>query len=465
MSLRSVHAAPAAARHRRRRGRWPCCSRRRRRCFALTRPRRRLQPGRRVPRRADRDRRARAEPRGRPRRARSGDPLRDFIWPLYGYSQGPPRATCRPRSSLRPPFWRVWSYTGARPARVPAGDRRAASCSCSRTTARCTRSTSAPASVLLAAQARHARRRLARLRRRPRLRDDPRARQGARPGASPRCDAKDGKILVVAAAAEPHASPRRCSTTTASTSAPRTAPSTRCAPSDGSVRWTFKAARRGQGRRSRSPTASSTSATTAAASTRSAQADGRQVWQHGHRAAARFGLRAGQLLLDARGRLRARLHRQHRRQRVLVLRRQRQARLARRAPAATSTPRPPSRRCRGGKPTVYFGSYDGTLLRARRAHRQASRWTHRDGGKISGGATVVGDIVYFSNLGKKDTTGPRRAHRPQGLPHRPRRVQPGRLRRAHDLPDRLLVAVRAQAAARRGSTLGRIGTPAAARRP
>ena len=30
---------------------------------------------------------------------------------------------------------------------------------------------------------------------------------------------------------------------------------------------------------------------------------------------------------------------------------------------------------------------------------------HRDGGKITGGATVVGDIVYFSNWGKKDTTG------------------------------------------------------------
>ncbi len=58
----------------------------------------------------------------------------------------------------------------------------------------------------------------------------------------------------------------------------------------------------------------------------------------------------------------------------------------------------------GGKPTVYFGSYDGVFY-AVDARNGKVRWTHRDGGKISGGATVVGDIVYFSNLGKKDTTG------------------------------------------------------------
>jgi len=58
----------------------------------------------------------------------------------------------------------------------------------------------------------------------------------------------------------------------------------------------------------------------------------------------------------------------------------------------------------GGKPTVYFGSYDGKFY-ALDARSGKVRWTHRDGGKISGGATVVGDIVYFSNIGKKDTTG------------------------------------------------------------
>jgi outer membrane protein assembly factor BamB len=59
---------------------------------------------------------------------------------------------------------------------------------------------------------------------------------------------------------------------------------------------------------------------------------------------------------------------------------------------------------RKSKPTVYFGSYDGTFY-ALDARTGATRWTHRDGGKISGAATVVGDIVYYSNWGHRDTTG------------------------------------------------------------
>ena len=125
---------------------------------------------------------------------------------------------------------------------------------------------------------------------------------------------------------------------------------------------------RGQGRRSRSPTASSTSATTPAASTRSGRRNGTQGLDDRHQGRALRPLR-GQLLLDARRRLRPRLHRQHRRQRLLVLLGQRQARLDARGPAASSTPRPPSAHVPGGKPTVYAGSYDGTLLRARRARR------------------------------------------------------------------------------------------------
>jgi outer membrane protein assembly factor BamB len=58
----------------------------------------------------------------------------------------------------------------------------------------------------------------------------------------------------------------------------------------------------------------------------------------------------------------------------------------------------------GGKPTVYFGSYDGTFY-ALDARSGDTRWTHEDGGKISGGATVVGNIVYYSNWGKRNTTG------------------------------------------------------------
>jgi outer membrane protein assembly factor BamB len=58
----------------------------------------------------------------------------------------------------------------------------------------------------------------------------------------------------------------------------------------------------------------------------------------------------------------------------------------------------------GFKPTVYFGSYDGNFY-ALDARSGKTRWIHRDGGRISGGATVIGDIVYFSNRGKTDTTG------------------------------------------------------------
>jgi outer membrane protein assembly factor BamB len=57
----------------------------------------------------------------------------------------------------------------------------------------------------------------------------------------------------------------------------------------------------------------------------------------------------------------------------------------------------------GGQPTVYFGSYDGTFY-ALDARSGNTRWTHSDGGKISGAATVVGNIVYYSNWGKRNST-------------------------------------------------------------
>jgi outer membrane protein assembly factor BamB len=55
-------------------------------------------------------------------------------------------------------------------------------------------------------------------------------------------------------------------------------------------------------------------------------------------------------------------------------------------------------------PTVYEGSYDGNLY-AFNAQSGAIRWRHFAGGKISGSATVVGHIVYFSDLGTKTTEG------------------------------------------------------------
>jgi len=58
----------------------------------------------------------------------------------------------------------------------------------------------------------------------------------------------------------------------------------------------------------------------------------------------------------------------------------------------------------GGKPTVYVGSYDKRFY-ALDARSGKVRWKHRAPGRISGAATVVGDIVYFGDLRSRSTTG------------------------------------------------------------
>jgi outer membrane protein assembly factor BamB len=52
--------------------------------------------------------------------------------------------------------------------------------------------------------------------------------------------------------------------------------------------------------------------------------------------------------------------------------------------------------------TVYAGSYDGKLY-AFDARTGSVRWAHQSGGKISGGPVVIGDLVFYSNLGRKST--------------------------------------------------------------
>jgi outer membrane protein assembly factor BamB len=66
------------------------------------------------------------------------------------------------------------------------------------------------------------------------------------------------------------------------------------------------------------------------------------------------------------------------------------------SPAVEDTP--------GLGPTVYIGSYDGNFY-AFNAQSGAIRWTHNAGGKISGSATIVGNVVYYSDLGSKTTAG------------------------------------------------------------
>lgn len=61
----------------------------------------------------------------------------------------------------------------------------------------------------------------------------------------------------------------------------------------------------------------------------------------------------------------------------------------------------------GRGPTVFIGSYGGSLY-AYDARNGRSRWTKNLGGKVSGGITVVGDLVMYANLGRR-TMGIRRA--------------------------------------------------------
>jgi outer membrane protein assembly factor BamB len=58
----------------------------------------------------------------------------------------------------------------------------------------------------------------------------------------------------------------------------------------------------------------------------------------------------------------------------------------------------------GAGPTVYVGSYDGSFY-AFNAQSGSIRWRHPSGGKISGSSTVIGDVVYYSDLGTKSTIG------------------------------------------------------------
>ena len=110
-------------------------------------------------------------------------------------------------------------------------------------------------------------------------------------------------------------------------------------------------------------------------------------------------LRLGQLLRLAGGRLRARLHGQHRRLRVLVRGCQRGG-----SRWSTSTRRVRVRLGGGRRParlgpTVFVGSYSGEFY-AFNAQSGAVRWTYGAGGRISGSSTVVDGVVYFSDLGR-----------------------------------------------------------------
>jgi outer membrane protein assembly factor BamB len=58
----------------------------------------------------------------------------------------------------------------------------------------------------------------------------------------------------------------------------------------------------------------------------------------------------------------------------------------------------------GRGPTIYLGSYDGNFY-ALNARTGNIDWTYNAHGRISGSATIVGRIVYFSDLGTHTATG------------------------------------------------------------
>jgi outer membrane protein assembly factor BamB len=66
------------------------------------------------------------------------------------------------------------------------------------------------------------------------------------------------------------------------------------------------------------------------------------------------------------------------------------------SPAVTNTP--------GLGPTIYLGSYSGTFY-ALNARSGRISWKFNTHGRISGSATIIGRIVYFSDLGEHRTYG------------------------------------------------------------
>jgi len=66
------------------------------------------------------------------------------------------------------------------------------------------------------------------------------------------------------------------------------------------------------------------------------------------------------------------------------------------SPAVAEVPQAP--------PMVYIGSYSGRFY-ALDARSGAVRWSRGGNGRISGAASVIGDIVYYADLGRKRTIG------------------------------------------------------------
>ena len=85
-------------------------------------------------------------------------------------------------------------------------------------------------------------------------------------------------------------------------------------------------------------------------------------------------------------------------------------------------------------PTVYVGSYDGNLY-AFNARSGAIRWTSSGRRQDLRLVDVIGNVVYYSDLGTKTTSGLRRDHRAHGVLVPGRRVHADDRRLSRVLPD------------------------------
>src|SRR3954469_8840614 len=329
--------------------------------------------------------------------SKRADPLRDFVWANYGYSKD--RRKFLPASKLlRPPFWRVWSYSGSVLLEFPPimAEGKLFLLKNSGALHAIDKRTGKPLwkrklGVLAAASPAYGNGRIF----------VPLLSRGKRlPGAVYALDAKTGKILwrrLLPSRSE--SSPVFDNDRIYLGSENGTVYSIRAG--DGAVRWKFKAS-------------GAVKAGLALANGKLffgdykgrvyaiRQTDGGQVWATGTHG-AKFGLSSGQFYSTpavAYGRVYlgntdGRMYSFSSVNGKLAWTKGTGSYVYS-SPAVAQVP--------GGKPSVYFGSYDGKFY-ALDARNGKVIWTHKDGGKISGGATVVGDIVYFSNLGKKDTTG------------------------------------------------------------
>jgi outer membrane protein assembly factor BamB len=329
--------------------------------------------------------------------SKAQDPLRDFVWAHYGYSKD--RRHFLPASKLlKPPFWRVWTLGGSTLLEFPpvmaegklfllknngavyAIDKKTGKVKWKR-----------KLGVLAAASPAYGNGRIF----------VPLLSRGKKlPGALYALDAKTGKILwrrLLPSRTE--SSPVFDNDRVYFGSENGTVYALRAG--DGGVRWTYKA----------------NGAVKAALALADGklyfgdysgrvyairQADGGQVWNTGTKSGA-FGFRSGQFYSTAAvaygrvylGNTDGRMYSFASSNGKLAWAKSTGGYVYS-SPAVAQVP--------GFKPAVYFGSYDGKFY-ALDARSGKVIWSYKDGGKISGGATVVGDIVYFSNIGHKDTTG------------------------------------------------------------